>query len=167
MFIDTTYFVGEILIPNLTGVSPVIAGNVEEVTRFIKKYEPDYLLNVLGEELYDALKTGLAANPIEAKWTVLKNKFINADIPASPIAGYVYFHVMRDRFTTTTALGEVENAAENSINALNSYKIASAYNEAVREGKKIRSWLSENTSTYPEFASAGSYSLRPVNIFGV
>lgn len=167
MFIDTTYFVGEILIPNLTGVNPVVSGNVEEVTRFIKKYEKDYLLHVLGEDLYDAFIAGLEGNPVAEKWDTLKSKLINTDIPASPIAGYVYYHVMRDRFTTTTALGEVENAAENSINALNSYKMASAYNDAVRQGKNIRSWLSENLSTYPEFASAGSYTLRPVNIFGV
>lgn len=167
MLIDTTYFVGEILIPGLTGDNIIVAGNVEEVTRFIKKYEPDYLLNVLGKELYDALIAGLAAEQVEAKWTELKNKFINSDIPASPIADYTYYHIMRDRITSSTGIGEVESAAENSTVTINTSKMASAYNDAVRQGKNIRSWLSENLSTYPEFASAGSYTLRPVNIFGV
>lgn len=167
MLIDHTYFVGEILIPNLTGDNPVVSGNVEEINRFIKKYEKEYLLHVLGEDLYKVFIAGMAVEPIEAKWTDLKSKLIDTDIPASPIADYVYYHVMRDRFTNTSALGEVEAAVENGNYAVNSYKMARAYNEAVRYGSTLRSWLSDNIATYPEFDTAGSYTLRTVNIFGI
>jgi hypothetical protein len=53
-FIDASYFVGELNIPN-SDQAPVI----ERITWFIEKYEPDFLQKLMGYPLYKAFLTGI------------------------------------------------------------------------------------------------------------
>jgi hypothetical protein len=168
MLIDSTYFVGEILLPNLTGSVPENQANVNEVTRFIAKYEPEYLEAVLGAELYEAFVTGLAVDPgpIEQKWIGLRAKLIDSANKVSQVADYVYSCIVNYRMTATTGLGEVESTADNSNIALNTDKMIQAYNNSVRKGRTIREWLVENAITYPEYEDS-EFTLSTVNIFGI
>ena len=168
MLIDTTYFVGEILIPGLTGDNIIVTGNVEEVTRFIKKYEKEYLLHELWVELYNAFVSGLNEDPVEQRWKNLRALLTDSEIPYSPIAEYIYYHIMRDRMTSSTGLGsEVEATAENSSIATNTHKMVRAYNSAVRTGRFIRTWVANRMTVYPEFYRSGNYTLTTVNSFGI
>lgn len=167
MLINSQYFTGEVFIPNLTGAGVVVTGNIDEVERFIIKYEKLYLLYVLGKDLYEAFITGLAANPVAQKWTDLKAQLIDETAKLSPIAGYVYYHYSRHRLSTSAALGEVEQAAENATNVLNTDKMMRAYNQAVRDGKTIYDWLVEHASTYTEFDINQAYPLSVINNYGI
>lgn len=167
MLINQTYFVGEILVPNLTGVGPIPAGNVEELNRFISKYEPEFLDEVLGPDLSAAFQIGMSAETPEQRWVYLKIRLLNETHKLSPIAGYVYYHYFRDRLSTSSGLGEVESTAENANVVLNTDKMARAYNDAVRKGRAVFNWVIENAETYPEFDLEHEYTLSPVNTFGI
>ena len=163
---DSTYFIGEIFLPNLTGSLPEVTANVNEVNRFIAKYEPEYLIAVLGQSLYDAFVAGIKEAEPAARWTALDGRLIDSTNKISPIADYVYYHIQEYRITATTAIGEVEQAAENAIISLNTGKMAKAYNNSVRKGIAIREWLSENSVTYPEYVES-DFSLSTLNTFGI
>lgn len=64
--IDRSYFIGELNIP---GSNRDEIGGV--LDWFIAKYEPEILLKVLGLDLYEAFKTGLAQSTVDARWTDL------------------------------------------------------------------------------------------------
>lgn len=167
MLIDQSFFVGEILVPNLTGAGPIPAGNIEELNRFIGKYEPEYLDEVLGQSLSAAFQEGVVASSPEQRWVDLKNRLVNETTKLSPIAGYVYYHYFRDRLSTSSGLGEIEAVAENANVVLNTDKMSRAYNDAVRKGRAVFSWVILNAETYPEFDLEHEYTLSPVNTFGI
>lgn len=167
MLIDQSFFVGEILVPNLTGVGPIPAGNVEELTRFIVKYEPEYLDEVLGPGLSEAFQAGASISTPEQRWVDLKSKLVNTTRKESPIAGYTYYHIFRDRLSTSSGLGEIESTAENANVVLNTDKMARAYNDAVRKGRAVFEWVQANASTYTELNPSHLYKLSPVNTFGI
>lgn len=167
MLIDQSFFVGEIFVPNLTGVGPIPAGNVEELTRFIVKYEPEYLDEVLGLGLSEAFQAGIIAASPEQRWVDLKSKLVNTTRKESAIAGYVYYHFYRDRLSTSSGLGEIDSTAENGNVVLNTDKMARAYNDAVRKGRAAFEWVQLNASTYPELDPTQCFNLSPVNNFGI
>jgi hypothetical protein len=57
-FIDVSYFIGEINIPNTD--EPAIA---QRLTGFINKYEPDFLQKLFGYPLYKAFVAGMTVTP--------------------------------------------------------------------------------------------------------
>lgn len=65
MFIDKSYFVNELYIPNGNLVGGPVA---EELDSFIQKYELQFLRYCLGFELHTALKAGLLEVPIKQRW---------------------------------------------------------------------------------------------------
>lgn len=136
MIIDTSYFVGDIVIPNLN--QPAIRTSLERV---INETEKDVLESVLGYELYKKL----LATPNESrivsiiegveftntkgkikKWTGLKN----AD-KKSPLALFSYYWYQRQNVTQTTSVGEVLAMPENSANKPSIHKLVTAWNKAV------------------------------------
>lgn len=164
--IDQTYFIGGLTIPNLGGVGIVPAANVEKLNWFIATYEPQYLCLVLGETLYNAFVAGLKVVPNEARWQDLKSKFVDDQSHISPIAGFVYYHHMRDRLSSTTAQGEVQQAQENAQVVINTDKMSLAYKKSMRTGTIIRSFLKDNVA-YPEYKPEELEELSLVNNFGI
>jgi hypothetical protein len=61
--INRNFFVGEINIPNANSVSIS-----ETLDLFIEKYENDFLINVLGQELYSDFITGVSQPVIDQIW---------------------------------------------------------------------------------------------------
>lgn len=173
MLINSQYFTGEVYIPNLTGSGVVVTGNIEELNRFITKYEKLYLLYLLGQDLYEAFLAGLATAqqeppvPPAQKWIDLKAQLIDETAKLSPIVGYVYYHYSRHRLSTSAALGEVEQSAENATNVLNTDKMMRAYNESVRDGRNVYDWLVKHAATYPDFDINHPYPLSVINIYGI
>lgn len=68
MTIDTSYFYEDLAIAQVT--SPAVKA---AVNRFIAIYEPKLLQALLGYELYKAYKAGIAEDPINTKWTALRD----------------------------------------------------------------------------------------------
>jgi hypothetical protein len=62
--IDNSYFIREINLP-----SDKITGNLEDISKYITKYEPEILLKLLGYDLYKALKVQIdSGSPYAAPW---------------------------------------------------------------------------------------------------
>lgn len=68
MLIDTSYFEGDLSIGQIT--SPAV---IASVNLFIKKYEDEFLVKLLGYPLFKSFITGLAADPVDQKWFDLLN----------------------------------------------------------------------------------------------
>jgi len=167
MLIDQSYFIGGLNIPNLTGVGMVPAANVGTLNWFIATYEPEYLRLVLGKTLYNALIAGLLVVPIPSKWQTLRAKLIDSTNKISPIASYVFYHIERDKITSTTSMGQASGKAENADMNVNSDKMCQPYNCSIRIGIEIRQWLSENGTTYPEYTTSELDELHTINNFGI
>ena len=107
-FIDSTYFVGEIQIPNVTA-------NATEIAQAIGQYEKEILVDLLGYKLYSLLQADLSNGiPVTQKYVDLVNgaefihSYMGEDITLkwdglkntalqSPIAYYVFYkYVERD-----------------------------------------------------------------------
>jgi hypothetical protein len=158
--IDKTYFVGELDIANTSNAS------VEaRLQWFIDKYEPEFLLALLGAALYANYIAGIVVtdpDPIPEQWIALQ------DVQGlkEAIACYVYFHYMRDRYTFSTGVGEVKPTAENATQENPSWKITRAWNEMTRwvRSNVIVAFINENVSDYPGWTApeASGYYLNGV-----
>lgn len=144
--ISPSNFIGEINIPNLD--SPGISSNLNG---FINKYEPKYLKLVLGNKFADDFAAGLLVDPIEQRWTDLKN------LPElkEAIADYVYCFWIKNQVTMTTGTGEVKTKNENSTIVNPTQKMVRAWNEMVKDNIAVCEWLNEKSDVYPTWPKTG------------
>jgi len=172
MALSAAYFVGELMIPNISGTTVTELSNLHQLNIAIAKYEPLYLEELLGEDLYTAYAAGIAAVSPLAKWTALRDKIyvtnLTLGIGFSPAADYVYFHFMRNQATVslmnTEGIPDHENFTAASVNQ----KIVAAWNDMVRLSDEIQDWLDEDTqlATYPEWLTAEHTYFDKINIYG-
>jgi len=135
-FIDKTYFINDINIPD---------GRFSEVQQLIDKFEPEILTKALGYELYTLVIAEVAdpdAAPERIKdlikgkeYTVSYNSrdqkvkwngLINSEL-ISLIAYYVYYQWQRANVTQTTTVSESKPVSENAERAVWANKAASAW----------------------------------------
>jgi len=162
-------FVGEYNVPNVTGTSPAVSGNLAELNRFIAIYEREYLIKILQPKLYEAFMRDMDVvedETIEQRWIDLKDRLKNLAEGVSPVTGYVYYHWARNRVTQTAALGEVETKSENATVVVGE-KMMRAYNHSVHAGKEVHEWLVEHAKDYPEFDASKPYPLKTINGFNL
>jgi hypothetical protein len=182
MFIDKTYFQGELNIPSLQAQSPVL----NSLNLFIQEREPMYLRSALGYSLWKLFIAGLAEAVPDARWTDLKNGadytdgngilrrwegFTNS-VKQSPIAGYVYYWFVRDAATYTSSSGEVESKKENATNISPSMKSVRAYNDMVKQTAILHDYLTyavdgNGDPLYPEYNPEAVECFKTINIFNV
>lgn len=166
-FIDRSYFIGEINIPNADGE---IVGSQLDV--YIQKYEPEFLLRLMGPVMYAGMKdAGFPAQIGLPVPTVDNQKYIDLIegksytyygrgykffgiaprynttdfFKESPIANYVYFRFMENLTTQTTSGGEVKTSNENAISAPPGGKMVKAWNEISKWERDYRFF----TRAYP------------------
>ncbi len=81
-FIDRTYFEGELTIGQVSQQEVE-----EELKLFIRKYEFEFLIKLLGKPLYEAFYAGMQGDTVEARWKALAyGKDFN--VTASLLNGY-------------------------------------------------------------------------------
>lgn len=177
LYLTPKYFVGELLVPNITGATPVAQANAISLQWFIIKYEPEFMKGLLGEELYeqfvDGLDVGEGVTPL-AKWTDLRDRiFQTVTIDGqpyyfSPAAGYVYYHIMRDMISATTAAGEVKQKTTGSAGSVtNTMKMVRAWNEMNTKCEEIWAWLEDENETYDTFDPTQENPFRTMNMFNI
>jgi hypothetical protein len=133
-FIDKSYFIGDIYIPEDKYSTPIQTG--------IERYEPEILKSLLGYELY---KLVIAESPTQDRiiklingdeftvydktyeWIGLKN-----DKKISLIAYYVYYYLRRENITESTQFAEVQSMHENANPASPAMKIQLAWQNLKR-----------------------------------
>jgi hypothetical protein len=172
--LSAAYFVGEILIPNISGTSTQEQANLLPLQIAMAKYEPMYLKMLLGEDLFTAYVAGIAAGSPDAKWVTLNNMIYYTDAALtaagtgiSPVADYVYFYYQRSQATLTLTNSEVKAAHENFTVDSPAEKMIAAWNDMVRLSGEIQSYIIDND--YPEFFTS---KVQPtvftrINSFGI
>lgn len=175
-FIDASYFVGELNIPNTD--QPEV---VEAVVFFINKYEPIFLQKLFGYPLFKAFSA--AVPPTDQRFLdILNGKeytdfqgrlqkwkgLLIPDLKESCIANYVYCKHKRNNATQSTGIGEVVTVAENSRNASPRKKAASAWNEMHEWVKQFCAFMEAtqvaDPTIYPEWTLADEH--HALKIFG-
>ena len=163
--IDSSYFVGELNVPNITGSNPVVAVNLAGLNRLITLYERLYLLKLLGETLYDEFIADLATSETWA--TGLRDELRDATNKISPIAYYVYYYWLRNAATYMTSGGEVEQKSENATQSSPALRMSEAYNQMVRLTVKVLAYINDESDSFPSPAITETGWLRNVNTFGI
>lgn len=159
--IDKTFFVIDCSIAQL-GQPTVVA----KLTAYINRYEPQFLATLLGLQFYNDFKLGLLADPVEQRWSELRDGKEYTDVNGnlfkfegvassttkiSPIANYVYYWFTRNQATFSTGSGELAPDLENGTRADASEKLAYAWNEMVKLNFSVIHFLETNKTTYPEW----------------
>lgn len=153
MYLDNTYFTGNLYIPNLvyrSGAGAVIqAVNEYSLNWFIEKYEEEFLIELLGRNLYNEMTTGVDNG--EEKWIALRDKIYRVgDVSFSPAANYVYFNAMRDFQTQTSMNGEVRGKNTHSSIVPAYDKLVRVWNDMVKMCRDISDFMIENDYGRPQ-----------------
>ena len=139
-------FIGQNNIPNKDQIG-------EDLTGFITKYQPMYLLTLFGSDLY----ASYIVDPTTARFiALLAQPFLK---PA--LVDYVYWFYMEDQRVQNLGVGTGETKNENAITVGGWNKIVRAWNEMVVYNFKINDFLKTNASIYPEYKQVDIY-YRPV-----
>ena len=163
--IDTSYFIGEITVPNIGSVSgnPAASINLAELNRLILIYEKDYLVKLLGKALYDVF----IANP-SADWVVsLTAQLKDTTNKISPIAYYVWHWWKRNNASMTSEMGEFAAKSENASTNSNIMKQITGFNTCVSLTCDVLDWMDENSTIFPSAPETDLYAFRPINDFGI
>ena len=139
--IDTSYFVGDIALPNLDQVENTFQVNMDT-------YEEEALRSLLGYQLYTAFIAGIAEVTPAQKWIDLRDGaeftfevngitvtdkwegLINVQ-KISFISYYVYAKYRDINKSSTTSIDEVQGLPENATNVNYTTKVMDAWNKGV------------------------------------
>lgn len=126
----------------------------------ISIYEAQYLMKLLGKELYDLFVADLVDRvPQTAKYVTIYNSFtdeINGCVVSSfgmkrMIKALIYSHFVNDQSISNSPTGNIELINETSTIPNNQLLSSIAYNEAVRNWDAIQSYIIDNNTDYSEF----------------
>lgn len=164
--IDTSFFYGKLLIAQSTEPSVALS-----ITKAIDIFEPEFMLKLLGYELYKVFKAELTPSisdrmkglrdgaeyqnryGILDRWKGLK--FTDGSGNRSPIANFVYYWYTRNNATKTTGTGEKNVGSKNSTNSDSVNKQCSAWNEMATWCNELWEFLYVNQDIYPEYFRNG------------
>ena len=175
MYLTSSYFVGELEIPNITGTTNPEVANFTNLMNFILKYEKEFLKRLLGDDFYDEFVAGVEAE--ESKWTDLYDQIYTTETQTigddsytlyiSPSANYVYYHYMRNNQSVTMFSGEAKAKFENAEAASNLSKMVQAYNKMVDMIDDLWEWLDDNIATYTTWVAGNADSFPKINQMNV
>lgn len=169
MYLDRTYFTGEIALPQLVSsaapamdVASMATQIVGENTLewFIAKYEPEFLKHLLGNALYKAFIEGMAEPEPLQIWIDLRDQIYttSGNFKFSPAANYVYFFAMRQAVSETAMSGEVRHKPDFAGNISPARKMASAWNDMIDGVNRIRVWVYINREAILDAMGTGGDS---------
>lgn len=161
--IDSSYFTGELLVPNTTGTHPALSINTEELARFIVLYEREYLIKLLGKELYDEF----IAHQSESWAVSLIAQLKDSTLKISPIAFYIWYWWKCHNTTNITAQGEEYSSNENATVINPMHRLQHAYNKCVEMTYDVWEWMQANVDTFPVVPAPDFDSFRPINTFNI
>ena len=167
------------MLPNVAG----IGAQATELTTWITKFEPQYLKAMLGVAMYNDYVSGISGldpiyeairdgedytddGDIERTWEGL------GGVGTSPIANYVYYHLMKYKVSQTQGVGESMSAVENGTRANSIPKMVEAWNQMVDWNRQLHDYLMVNEATFPDYIgilspSENEYLRTKINIHGI
>lgn len=179
MFLTDAYFQGTLYLPNLRTITPepvgigrmLVAVAENSLDWYIDKYEREFLVRLLGVDLYNAFVEGLQESDNE-KWQRLRDKIYDTSgqYPYSAAANYVYWQIMRNGVTTTTMKGEVVPEQDYAKNASAQQKLVDAWNGMLPMIACIDAFLKAHPDDYGQYAkdcTCSAFQFKSVNTFGL
>lgn len=144
MIVDYTFFQdgllrvdGALALATPSPTNEAIAGRIDS---FIERYEPEYMCKLLGEELYNdflGYENGESVND----WSDFMGIIVKGDTyKTSPIANYVYFHLLRANHADATING-VKIDGDNGTLVSPERKMIFAWNDMVQQNRMLYRWL--------------------------
>lgn len=178
MFLDNSYFQGELQLPNLkfndqaTGVAVMLQVTGENTLEwYVEKYEREFLYRLLGVSLCEAFITGVQQEQPNEIWVKLKNKIYltEGNFSFSPAANYVYYWLSRRGKTQTSMTGEVREEADYSTVAPVAPVLVKVWNDMLPMIAGIRRYLDGNWDTYGQYADDYycECDFKPINSFNI
>jgi hypothetical protein len=137
-----------------------------KIQAYIDKYERQYLVKLLGVDLFNLFVADLVAGvPQSAIYLKIYNPFeydnVNCYVYISEgmidmIKGFVYYQYLKDLTNTVAVSGNVRPLGENSenVSTLNSM-IYTRYNDSVRTYKTIQKYICDFNSDYLQYNGIG------------
>lgn len=173
-FIDNTYFVGEIAIPNQTGVN----SNANSISQAINQYEKEILISLLGYKLYSLLIADLNVegkpqtqiykdlvngaefdHTLGNQTTLLRwNGLVNLELQ-SLIAYYTYYKFVEREVTHLSGIGIISTGGDKSSRA-------SSVNKMVNAWDRMRSLYGKIPPEYKKY-SENHYHLYGSQMVGI
>lgn len=161
MFLDETYFRGELYLPNIkfrsdsfgTEAMLQVVGETS-LNEYIEIYEAEYLNMLLGDILYYNFITGLDESLVNPIWEELRDKiFVKGKyLNTSPAANYVFFHIQTRGQTHSTMAGEKLPSVDYSHSVKVSPVTVKAYANMFRMTKEVERFLYDNWSMYSDYS---------------
>lgn len=136
--ISPTDFKGERVIAQVENVT--VRANVQW---FIDKYEPKFLKELLGLDLFTEFEAGLLLDPIPDKWIALRDE---TDLKQM-LVNYIYYWYQRNNATNTGGIGEVKPKSDNAVSISPARKMATSWNEMAEMARLF----DLDTATYPQW----------------
>lgn len=147
--IDKTYFVDE---RKITGLSQYDADEESVLTRFINKYQKEYLARMFGKTLSLTLPTEIT------------DLLFDADLLTSPIADYVYYKWQRYKASVTTNAGTKVLQTQGTKSVSPREKMVDAWNDMVKFNRELYDSL-ELRETIPYQKTVGNVTTTENIIF--
>lgn len=145
MIIDNTYFNNNIL--NLgtfetsnSRSNDAVESKIAAIDFSISVYEPKYLLEFMGMELYSEYESTKS----DSKWKPLIDKIRNEETKRSPIANYVYFYHKRDNEIASSDNVDYKPVVDNSTVISVDKRRALAWNDMVFLNSILMKWIYDN-----------------------
>nr|DAO67721.1 MAG TPA: hypothetical protein [Caudoviricetes sp.] len=171
MLIDYAFFQGPLFISGI--ISPDVAPSLTtsaitgDVNNYISYYETEYLIKVLGKEVYEQFSEYLQSEEKEPVklWDDLKSMLVGAmgGMKISPIANYIYFFYTRNHQCDVTINGVKRDSDVGDLVSPMG-KMVSAWNNMVRMNADLYKWLD---TQHIEGWTFDKSLLRPVNTFNL
>lgn len=177
MFLDRTYFHGQLSLPILRFREPAVGMakalqtiGEKSLQGFIDQYEYKYLQLALGNRLAHKFVEGVSSG--DSFWDELYTLIYRKEYGRgfSPSANYVYFFAMQDGQSQTTDMGEIRKFVDSSQVQRADRKLLTAWNEMCDQTYHIWSFIRSNWNTYRPHADNYSWFCREIeheNILGI
>ena len=131
-----------------------------KLIEYIDRYEPQYLRQLLGVDLYNEFEADLilgAGVPTETRFLVIFDE-LNFDYSyciyqskgmKDILLGFIYFEYVRDLDNQMTSIGNVLPKGENSdrVTSLDT-RMWERYNESIKSYQAIQKYICRNTESY-------------------
>lgn len=157
MFLTPTDFTG------FYAISHGATNQDNKIEAYINEYEPDFLRDLLGVELYDLFVADLdpiTGLPVTARFLDIYNAIYLDDDSCIRISkgmkemlkGFVYFNIVRDSDFHNTISGNVKNEFSNASSVTTiQMGLNERYNVALGYYNTIQWFICENSADYPEY----------------
>lgn len=133
--------------------------DTSKIEDYIIKFEPRYLMQLLGVELYNEFIGDIdwqLKEPKSPNFQIIFNplyedinlyQLIESDGMLEMLKGFVYFEYSKDQMMQQTTFGGVQQKSENSkvLNSLQTL-IYNRYNESIKTYRAIQDWILLNTT---------------------